>query len=214
MSKIVEMLRRLTGARTPPTAADLRRGEEEARAALVVAEVAVARLEGEHRAALLDAPDREVERIEGLLAAQRREAARAKAALAELGARAEAAEKREAEAALDAQIAEARQAVQRAAVRLAIGYAPQAAALARLLEQADEADRLVSAARGAALAAGRPVDHLRMVDELMQPAEVRAFAPISGSVSLRPMGDFRGHGAARHLFEGAGLSPAINPILS
>lgn len=210
MSKIVEMLRRLSGAKSPPNAADLRSAQADAQQALDAATSTVAKLEAEHRAALLDAPDREVERIESQLAIQRREAARAQAALEELAARARDAESKEASDALDKQLAEAKRAAERAAASLAAEYPPVAGALARMLERADDADRMVREARHAAQVAGRAADGLRAVDELLQPPGVMTFAPVTGSVSLRPMGRFAGYGSARRLFEGAGLVPKVN----
>jgi hypothetical protein len=207
MSKIVELLRRLTGAKLPPTAAEFRAAEADARMALDAAMAAVEKLEGEHRAALLDMGDREVERIEGLLTAQRREVARATAALAELGARAEAAEAREAEAEVDRVLAEAEHSAAMAAATVRARYETLAAELASVLEKAEAADVKVSAARLAAMKAGREVV-VRDVSERLAP-EGRIFVPFRDAVSLRPAGRFPGWGAAASEFQRMGFTAEL-----
>lgn len=207
MSRVVELLRRLTGAKMPPGAADLRHAEEEARAALDAAAAAVAALEAEHRTALLDAPDKEVERIEAQLATQRREVARAQAALEELGSRASAAEAREEVARLDELIRDADAAAEQAAMQLRTRYEPAAREVAALCDQAEHADTLVRAARAAALAAGRSFA-VRDVSERLT-VEGRIFVSFADTVSLRPVCGFPGWGSARELFERAGFSAEL-----
>ncbi len=205
---LAEIMKRLRGGGAE-TAATLREALEKAEAAVSPAEQALAAAQAERAALLLGGTDRQVLDAEAKVDSARIGLDRLRAAAGELRTRLAAAEKRESEAELDRVLAEAEHSASMAAAMLRARYEPLAAELASVLEKAEEADAKVSAARLAAMKAGREVA-VRDVTERLTP-EGRIFVPFRDSVSLRPAGRFGGWGLAAYDFQRLGLTAELNP---
>lgn len=180
-----------------PTAENLR--EVLAQLDLPAAERAVEELTATRQAALLEATDAEVAKIEDRLAKAIRDRDRAVAAKQELETRLTAAEHAEAEAALDAKIAaaEKRAEAAAAAVRKALEVhgAPIVAALAEAAKSAEELS-VIGRSLGIAPTRPYPASMESRLNGLFWPSKVNTPHSVLLTTSLPPVGKSSGWGAA------------------
>ena len=154
--------------------------------------------EAERGRGLLVLEDKQIEAIEARLARVRRDRDRAEAACAELQRQIAVAERKEAHDELSRRRAEAEKKAERVASRISIEYAKAAQAIASIVSEIHEVDALIVELNADLTYAGRIAEALERVEERVIPASKTGLrVGFSNTVSLPPLGGFKGVGHAR-----------------